>query len=554
MRFDDRLETVLKIDPEQESGRVSIWRQLIDMLAQSGHTLSQEAAHKAFLALAMLRPNVPLAVRAASVRPLAHRTSYAPLVAFLANDHPQVAIACIDSARLDSAQWLSILDEIGPVGRSRLRARDDLDDRLLRALAHYGVRDFALADQREAATPRAEATGGEPSRARNALRADATPIGNDIAELVRRIDRFRAQRERSGEPSCRIRCDADGVVRAVTGVTRGRFVGLSLAQPARPTETGCDAGVARAFAKRAPISDGRIFITGDGGDAGYWRIRGEPEFDRESGRFIGYAGELRRIDPGETASSAAADAPAGGSAATGDSMRQLVHELRSPLNAISGFAQLINGQFFGPVNHAYRAIASSIMADAQQLAHALRDIDLAARLDAGRVEPPAGRALLSEVLTAVSAQLAGQIHPDATTDQPDGHDRATIAVGAADAIDIIRRLVQAILDLRSASGPLRIAVKLERQIGIVGLTVPILPALNREELDRALDHDASIAPENGTAVLGPGFGLRLAAQLARLHGGTLSIAAGQCILNLPLVEADASRFAVVGESGSIAVP
>ncbi|NJS15812.1 MAG: histidine kinase, partial [Sphingopyxis sp.] len=62
----------------------------------------------------------------------------------------------------------------------------------------------------------------------------------------------------------------------------------------------------------------------------------------------------------------------------------MVHELRSPLNAISGFAQLIEGQFFGPVSNRYRDLARNIIADANFLSGAFEDIDLAARLDAGR--------------------------------------------------------------------------------------------------------------------------------------------------------------------------
>lgn len=555
MRFDDRLETVLKIDPAHESGRISIWRQLVDMLAQSGHILSPEAAQKSFVALAMLRPRVPLTVRAASIRPVAQRVSYAPLVAFLANDHPQVAIACVDNARLSCTDWLSILAELGPVGRSRLRARGDIDEDVVRALAAYGARDYALADHR--AQDASGTVGFSETLDMDQPVADGLPTSphSDIAELVRRIDRYRAQREQPTVPVCRIRCDGEGEVRAVSGVARGRFVGLSLAQPARPAQTGCDAGVARAFAKRAPIRDGRIFISGDGPDSGYWRIVADPQFDRESGRFCGYAGDLCRL-----ANDAGAQAPLADTAEAGfdhpaaEGMRQLVHELRSPLNAISGFAQLINGQFFGPVSQTYRAIAGSIMADAQQLASALKDMDLAARLDSGRISAVAGSSFIPSVFADISARQAARGDATAILESEAGNGDAAISLPASDAADIIDKLLSALHQLRGAGGPLPVQLGQDSEHGMATLIFPIRPAFNRDELARALDHDASITPEQGTAVLGPGFGLRLAGQLAQLHGGALIVEADQCILNLPLVDGDASRFVAASEPSIVAAP
>ena len=83
-----------------------------------------------------------------------------------------------------------------------------------------------------------------------------------------------------------------------------------------------------------------------------------PWFDPATGQFRGYRGTARRPQRNEL--------PYGRpeSSDSGDSIRQLIHELRSPLNAISGFAQIISGQMFGPVSGAYRKMADSIIADA----------------------------------------------------------------------------------------------------------------------------------------------------------------------------------------------
>src|SRR3546814_9566101 len=101
-----------------------------------------------------------------------------------------------------------------------------------------------------------------------------------------------------------------------------------------------------------------MILEGSAADAVEWRFWAVPCFDSATGQFRGYRGSARRPQPSEM--------PYGRPAVeeSGDSIRQLIHELRSPLNAISGFAQIISGQMFGPVSASYRAMAEAIVADA----------------------------------------------------------------------------------------------------------------------------------------------------------------------------------------------
>ena len=68
MRFDDRLATVLRFDPGTSQGRAAIWRQTLDMLAQSGHVMTEAAVARGLTALAMLREQVPVEIRLKSAR------------------------------------------------------------------------------------------------------------------------------------------------------------------------------------------------------------------------------------------------------------------------------------------------------------------------------------------------------------------------------------------------------------------------------------------------------------------------------------------------------
>ena len=63
-----------------------------------------------------------------------------------------------------------------------------------------------------------------------------------------------------------------------------------------------------------------------------------------------------------------------------DSLRELVHEIKTPLNAIIGFAEIIDGQYLGPADRRYRERAAEIVAQARLLLTAIDDLDFAAKV------------------------------------------------------------------------------------------------------------------------------------------------------------------------------
>ena len=63
-----------------------------------------------------------------------------------------------------------------------------------------------------------------------------------------------------------------------------------------------------------------------------------------------------------------------------DSLRELVHEIKTPLNAIIGFAEIIEGQYLGPADRGYRERAGEIVRQARLLLTAIDDLDFAAKV------------------------------------------------------------------------------------------------------------------------------------------------------------------------------
>lgn len=615
MRFDDRLETVLRIDAGSDSGRAAIWRQLIDMLAQSGNSMTVAAASRGLAALAILRPDVPLEVRVATTRAVAARCNFAPLAAFLASDSPAVITELMDRLSLSDASWLALLPDLGPLGRSKLRRRAGLSVTVRRALHSFGTVDFALPshapddhvqsqtlDEAQKLSPASPAKVQPNNIADNPSEDQQT--NGEIAALVRRIEAYRSRRvttpegEYAGAAAADIsndpapglanggalafRSDTEGLIRIVSGGPRGKFVGLTLAEPARAADAGFDAGVARAFAKRAVIRAGRLLLVGDGLHTGHWLIDADPQFERLTGRFVGYEGVIKRPDfsqlrqpfekiqeqPDATdVESAVPQRPYDGRDNTHDAagvaisampmsppvrpiaegMRQMVHELRSPLNAINGFAQLIDGQYFGPVAMRYRELAQLIMADASMLGLAFDDLDIAARLDMGNIIPREGQCDFSETLRNAISTIIAPTGPRPVAIEIAGLDAwITTPIAQGDLKRILSRLLNALIQMVPPGEALSGSLSLNEHGDFGRLNLERPTSLMGVDISPAFDEAYRPAIVGDTSIIGFGPTLDLIHQLATLHGGALIITDDQFILNFPALSNDSDR---VGSSG-----
>lgn len=595
MRFDDSLETVLSADMSSPFGAQSAWRQLVDLIGR-GRAPANEAA---IARLRAIRGDVPPPVRAASARALAFATPPAELVALFAEDELAIAAPVLRAAHLSTGAWCALLPGLTPAARSILRHRRDLSPEVGRALETFGSVDFVLgapaapiapaaAPQKvaepmiapepvaEIALPQtiapvspfvsiAAVAAGLPVVA-EALRqaerpvapprvAEVAPARTDgtfqIAELVARIDAYQRQREAAPTPApppefqpelfarepyqaeaFRFETDSDGIVRWVEGAARAPLIGLSLDLAADPGGSRVDGVAAGAFRRRAGFANARLLIEGHSDAAGQWRITGVPVFDRASGRFTGYRGTARRPRADETAEPVRETRnPAA------DALRQLVHELRTPTNAIAGFAEMIEAQMLGPVPAPYRAHAAAIRMQTSGLLAAIDDIDMAARIETHALDLRTGDVPVTPLLDRVIADLTPLATlRGASLQRWISHDALAI-LGDDRAVE---RLIARLLATLVASGSAgeRIGVVASGDEGIVTLTFdrPAALAAYAEEALLTIDAEAEAerADEQGGApLLGTGFALRLARNLAAELRGSLTIGDKALTLRLP---------------------
>lgn len=570
MRFDDVLETVLAADLEDPRAVESAWRQLVDLIGR--RRVKPDA--RALKLLDSLRDRVPLSIRAASARPLEYANPPLELVWRFVADDNSVAVPVLRTVVLESDNWIALLPKLSPVGRSILRNRRDMPDTVKRALEAYGPIDFVLPDQRDPAevaaafaqmqmdavpvveaaiAPQADEqtvrTALSPEDLVAQLLADedglpATAAGAcvdapseerafEIAEVVERIESFWREREVAPPPlpkpadQFRFETDAHGIFRWVEGISRAPIVGLTLdvGSAARtPDDSGVDGAAGGAFRRRAPFTNARLFVQGESDAGGDWRISAVPAFDPASGRFVGYRGTGRRPRADERAQPARS---AGGSLAP-DSLRQLVHELRTPTNAIAGFSEMIESQILGPVNDIYRDRAGEIRAQASELLGAIDDLDLAARIDSASLALVPGHVPLAPIIGLITQDLAPLAAMRGSTLQLSQEDVAV--QGDRRAVERLLSRLLATLVSASGSGETVGLSFVRDEAGSLSIQMDRPKALADYPGESVLGIDDE---REDNALLGTGFALRLARNLARELGGSLHIGPDRLTLRLP---------------------
>lgn len=517
MRFDDRLATVLAQPVESPRDRAIRWRQLVDLVARSGGRGDPARLADAVADIREQLSNVAEEVRAATARAISGLPVPMPLLEVFAADRLAVAAPLLAAMHLDEAA----------VAALRESASDE-------------VKPFldTLAPPKPGKSKAAPAVAPTEPAPQAATPAEPVP---SISEVVARIERLRSSRERSaakapgsaaGSPALfRWECSPSGEIDWVDGAPRGALVGRSIATA--DADEGVDDCVERAFGIRAPFRDCMLELGEEGPLAGQWVISGVPAFAPSDGRFIGYRGVARREEPDEHMLAEGNGMIAPMLSPDHDSLREMIHEIKTPLNAIIGFAEIIDGQYFGPAHSRYRERAAEIVANARSLLEAAEDLDFAARLQSARARPGEGtdfRSFLPGFAEALQARAARQgITIEMAASEEVGH----CALDPELMERLLRRFTDAVLSASSSGERLAVEIRKTGKHCAIGITRPKATLLaGKEEL---LDPEFTIG-EADRALLGLGFSLRLVNGLVGIAGGGLEISSDLFTLSVPLAQ------------------
>lgn len=556
MHFDDRLATVLRSRSGGAPVARILYRQLLDLLGTLPVEAKGPQVDAACDRLGELSAVIPAPERAAMLREPGLRLRNPRLVALLAGGEPAVAAASISAAQLGEEEWLDLAPALPPGARAMVAQRRDMGPRAAALFARLGMVPPGLPGQ-----------GEFPASGENVAPVQTEPRstgshGGDIGEIVQRIEDFRKKREPiegqegpapppAERSPVRLKAfdfatDAAGCIVWSDPGMAPMALGLRLASHDMTAPAAARATLALALRHRQPLRGLVMELAGAPAIAGRWQIDAAPCFETKTGAYTGHAGRMRRqILPASLSRPTAA--PARESEA--DRMRQLLHELRTPVNAIQGFAEVIQQQLFGPAPHEYRALAANVAGDAARVLAGLEELERLARLESGRLAPDTDGSDLAAILSGAVSQLTAFTEPRGGGFELvlPGSDSMPVTMGAADAERLVWRLLATMAGAAAPGEVLKVRARPRGDMAQVSIALPqSLAALDDELLWQALAASASKALSAG--IFGAGFSLRLARAEAHAAGGELRRKDKRLKLALPGLTGTAASHSNSGRS------
>ena len=558
MHFDDRLATVLRIRASGERAAKTQFRQLIDLLGERPQAGDRALKAASYLRLIALGEMISVADRAKIVGESGWRFRNPELVKWFGEAHPQIASAALYRAQLTAAEWEEIIPKLPIRARGFLRHRKDLPMEAERILDRLGVSDRALPEPEpfelieEIAPPEADTQVEAVVPEAPAEPAPRTAPGkDDVRALVDRIENFR--KARSGEPSAAeaprlplgesvdeeaaqplahflFGADSEGRVNWAEDRIAPMVVGIDL------TALGSDT-ISSAIQRRQPLDASRVTLRGAARIEGEWIVDAAPRFTRREGRFFGYVGRFRRVVSDE----------ANRREAEADRLRQLLHELRTPVNAMQGYAEIIQQQMIGPVPHEYRSLAATIAGDSAHILAGFDELDRLAKLEVGALDLEPGDTDFAAIVRKQVAQLQTVLSPRvARFDAKLADTRAPLALAQSEAEMLCWRLLATIAG--AISGGETVALQLVAEGDQIELAAALPASLREAENIFAVE----TRPAGGAlsaGIFGAGFSLRLARAEARVSGGELVRIGDRLVLSLPLFASQDAAYSPENASG-----
>ncbi len=536
MLFDDRLATVLRLSANGPAVLRIQFRQLLDLLGTCPVDAHSRIVDESYILLTELAEQLPADERAKAIGDAGLRLRSPRLVAELAGCEPQVACAALLHARLTLDEWLDLVPAIPPAARPFLYQRQDLPGEVAELLSRLGAERPGL--------PPAQSVSNEAPRPAEQPSADAAALNpqSGIGAIVKRIEAYRRARQ-NGEPisvdSPRLPLGEDHVLQVPDHVRAFDFATdaesrINWSDPGvvpmvtglRLSDIAQEADCAALIRLHQPLRTQPVELDGARAIAGRWLLDAAPWFDPLTGRFLGYRGRMRRalghsalVEPVRESQ--------------GDRMRQMLHELRTPVNAIQGFAEVIQQQLFGPTPHEYRALAAGIAGDAARILSAFEELDRLAKLDSGAMELETGETDLASLLEATISQLSAHTAPRGSGfSLRIRGDVAQIGLDRTEAERIVWRLLATLAGVSASGEILRLNLETAGEALRLELNLPAaLAAIPGESLFEAA---ANSIPQSLTVgTFGIGFALRLARTEAQSAGGDLVRNGDVLTLTLP---------------------
>lgn len=212
-------------------------------------------------------------------------------------------------------------------------------------------------------------------------------------------------------------------------------------------------------------------------------------------------------------------------------LANMSHELRTPLNAVIGFSQLLDQQFYGPLNDKQLEYVGEIQSAGEHLLELINDILDLSKIEAGRMDLDTEDLELKPVLESCARlvrERAVRVGLDLSLEVSSG---IKITADQRKLKQIVVNLLSNAVKFTPSGGAVRVRayqLKRQREANLKGEWFEVsvadtgigITSEDQEKLFTAfMQVDGSLARRHE----GTGLGLALSKRLAELHGGTILV-------------------------------
>jgi signal transduction histidine kinase len=204
----------------------------------------------------------------------------------------------------------------------------------------------------------------------------------------------------------------------------------------------------------------------------------------------------------------------------------LSHDLRSPLNAIDSYAELMEMQIFGPVTDRQREALGRIRLSGRHLLAVLENVLEMARIGAGVVRVHAGTVRLADVMHEAAMLVRHSATAKSQTLEIESGPQIVVSADPDRLRQVLINLVGNAIKYTPTGGSIRLRTATrqigERRWGEVSVTDsgPGIPADKREAI---FEPYYRIASSEADAPEGAGLGLAISRELVRQMGGDIQV-------------------------------
>lgn len=275
-----------------------------------------------------------------------------------------------------------------------------------------------------------------------------------------------------------------------------------------------------------PFSDFRFARTRPDGSKVYLSVSGIPLFD-DAGRFVGYRGvghDITHLVEAEREVHEAREKAEAASRAKSDFLARMSHDLRAPLNAIMGFAEIIEQHLATRAADAkFASYARDIRSSGMLLQELISDILDLSKIEAGKYELHEENVSLAALIVEMRTLFGGQAD----------RGKVTLDLNADTELPLVRAderaLRQALMNLVGNAVKFtepggRVTVAAHREPDGLHVTVADTGiGFDMAKLPTVLEPFGRVVDDRRHQREGAGLGLAIVSTLMQMHGGRLAM-------------------------------